>query len=168
MCVWVRNSKIAVPVFVPTGGPSGRSAVVFDRTNLQHLDGGAVSMNIASNGGFTAVAVVRFTGSANAFERVLDFGKGFNNDNILISRLDMESRLGFAIRNGGSDCAIWSSSNVFTQDSWVTVVAMYRSSTRTMEIRVGSDIQRVVCTEARTDRTVSNTYVGKSNWSPQG
>jgi len=170
----------ATAVFVSTGGPppNTRSIVTFDRTWSQYLDGGPHTFNggphtfnggphtfnIATNGGFTAVAVVKFTGTPGAFERIIDFGKGRDNDNILLTRLDMEPTLGFAIRNGNSDCAVWVPRGAFVQKSWLTVVAIYQSSTRRMELRVGSSTASVQCPMARLDRQVYNTLVGTSNW----
>ena len=52
----------ATAPFTSCAGPSGTGAVTFDRTLSQYLDGGAHAFNIATNGGFTAVVVVRFTG----------------------------------------------------------------------------------------------------------
>jgi hypothetical protein len=52
-----------LPAYNAQGGPLGKGHVSFDRTQTQYLDGGARTFNIASNGGFTVVAVVRFRGS---------------------------------------------------------------------------------------------------------
>jgi len=61
MCVWVRQSGNR-PTVAANGG-----ALTFDRTLEQFIDGGAHSFDIASNGGFTAVAVVKFTGAQGLY-----------------------------------------------------------------------------------------------------
>jgi len=53
-----------MPTFHATAGPGGGGVVRFDRSARQFLDGGAHAFQIASQNGFTAVAVVRFTGAA--------------------------------------------------------------------------------------------------------
>jgi len=72
MNVWVRSSGNK-PAVSPTGGPGGGGMLTFDRTQAQFLDGGARTFNIQSNGGFTLVAVVKFTGAVAAFERIIEF-----------------------------------------------------------------------------------------------
>jgi hypothetical protein len=137
---------------------------VFNRAFSQYIDGGPHTFNIATNGGFTAVAVVKFTGNAGMYERIFDFGKGPNSDNILLSRDDGNTRLGFAIRNVASDCAVWTSTGILLQNTWLSVVAIYRHSTKSMQLTVGNAVFNLVCDTARIDRVVFNTYVGKSNW----
>jgi len=144
-------------------GPDGRGAVFFDRSLSQFLDGGIHTFNIASNGGFTAVAVVKFTGIAGSFERIFDFGDGGRARNILMGRDGTSTSLYVAILDEGVvDCSA-RLSNVIMQNTWITVIAAYRSSDKTLQLRVGSDFISTVCATARLDRVFSTTYVGRSN-----
>ena len=52
-----------LPAYNSQGGPLGKGHLSFDHAQTQYLDGGALRFNMASNGGFTVVAVVRFSGS---------------------------------------------------------------------------------------------------------
>jgi hypothetical protein len=52
-----------LPVYSASGGPQGKGHVTFNRTQSQYLDAGPRTLNIATNGGLTIVAVVRFTGT---------------------------------------------------------------------------------------------------------
>jgi len=82
-----RNQRLhtATAIFDSTAGPSGsKGAVTFDRASSQYIDGGPHAFNIATNGGFTAVAVVKLTGTLVVAERIFDFGKGQENDNIVM------------------------------------------------------------------------------------
>jgi hypothetical protein len=63
-----------LPVYNALGGPQGKGHVTFDRAQSQYLDAGARTLNIATNGGLTIVAVVRFTGTVGDFERIIDLG----------------------------------------------------------------------------------------------
>jgi len=84
-----RNQRLfeATAMFDSTAGPPGsKGAVTFDRGFSQYLDGGTHTFNVATNGGFTIVSVVKFSGAAAMGERILDFGKGTDNDNVIIYR----------------------------------------------------------------------------------
>ena len=74
------------PVYASSRGYANGSYVTFTRTNSQHLNGGARRLNIASNGGFTAFALVLFSGTSAANERIFDFGNGDGNDTIALFR----------------------------------------------------------------------------------
>jgi len=162
-----RNLVLYKPtaVFDSTGGPGGIGAVTFDRSLSQFIDAGAHTFNIASNGGFTAVAVVKFTGVLSASERVLDFRNGQNIDNIILSRWGVSNSFVFQIRNVASNREIYSATGVLVQDIWLPVVVTYKSSDRSMGLRVGCSVAiPVVCETARVDRSVSVTNTGKSQW----
>ena len=150
-------------VFDNTAGPPGSNgAVTFDRGLSQYIDGGLHSFSIATNGGFTAVAVVRFTGSPLNSERIFDFGNGESNNNILIGRTTSTS-LRFIIFNGADVCDVISA-NAVIADVWTTIVVKYTSSNRAMEIRVGGTSAHGTCAVPRTNKILANTFVGKSNW----
>jgi len=101
----------------------------FDRSSSQYLDGGAHTFNMASGGGFTAVAVVKFTGSAGNYERIFDFGNGVGGEYIVLSRCSTNNELMFKIFNGATVCDIGKTQAVglaiITQDAWITIVARY-------------------------------------------
>ena len=162
MCVWVRSSANS-PVASPVGGPRGMGAVIFDRGLAQYLDGGPYQFKVSTNGGFTAVAVVKFTGAVGSYERIFDFGNGPSGDNIILYRNATTSNLFFEIRNGNSSCVATMLSAI-VQNSWLTIVAMYTSSSKILEFRVGGNIVFTTCAIARTDLIVSKTYVGGSSW----
>jgi hypothetical protein len=142
----------------------GQGHVSFNRTQTQYLDGGPLKFNIASNGGLTVVVVVRFTGSPGKFERIIDFADGPMNNSLILARKDMGSNLLFQLREGSIKvCEI---SSVIVQDQWMTIVARYRAQNQTCALEVNG--QRVVSTTgsvAITDKTLSMTWVGRSQWS---
>ncbi len=93
-------------------------------------DGGARTFNIASNGGFIVVAVVRFRGSPGYYERIIDFGNGPFDNNILVAREDTTCNLHFSLREGGTEvCVVGPSyhtnicNSVIVQDQWIAIVA---------------------------------------------
>ena len=155
--VWVRSS--GNPPTVSTDGVQ----LTFDRTLEQFIDGGVHTFAIASNGGFTAVAVVKFTGAPAEGEQIFDFGNSPNNDNIMVYQDGRSTRLIFEIRNSASACVV-QMSDAIVQDSWMTIVARYTSNIEQLKLRVGTEIVVRTCDTARTDRVVSRTLVGKGNW----
>ena len=164
MCVWVRSSANR-PVEDPTGGPSSMGDITFNQELVQHLDSGPRTMNITTNGGFTAVAVVKFTGAPAEGEQIFDFGSGANDNNIIIYRDGITTQLNFEVWNGNSDSAcVVSMPSAIVQNRWLTIVALYESNSKKIELQVGSDVVVTTCATTQTDRVVSNTYVGKENW----
>jgi len=81
-------------VFNSTAGPTGsKGAVTFNRTLSQHIDSGTHTFNIASNGGFTAVVLVKFTSAVGTWEKFFDFFNIPGKDNLLLSRSASSSEL---------------------------------------------------------------------------
>ena len=160
----------------------------FDRgvgTNMHtHIDLGERTWNIQSNGGFTAVARFMFTGTPNdcTWCRIFDFGNGADNDNILLARAGDNQRFKFEFREGtqhGNDaCVVEESGHAIHFNHWQTAVARYRAVDNTLELTISSDNHidrifhgsedpitfRTTCTNGITDRTLTNNYIGKSNW----
>ena len=155
----------ATAVFDPTAGPLGsRGAVTFDKTSSQYIDGGAHTFNIASNGGFPAIAVVKFTGAPGAWEKIFDFGTGPLNDNIYLGRLDTSGKVILSIRNGDVQCGISSTDSFIVPDTWMDFVVQYTSSSKLLELKIADVTLSVTCDVPVLDRRVSQTYVGMSNW----
>jgi len=116
----------------PAGPPGSKGAVTFDQGFSQYIDGGTHTFNNATNGGFTIVSVVKFSGAAAMGERIIDFGKGTDNDNVIIYRYGDDKML-LSIRNGITQCFIFTEA-VIVQNTWLTVVATYASSSRNMKL----------------------------------
>jgi hypothetical protein len=94
-----------------------------------------MTFNIASNGGLTIMAVVRFTGEPGAHERIIDFANGADNDNIILKHDWSGTTLGFSIRNG--DTTVFAiTGGVVPQNTWLTIHAMYHHETQSVELWV--------------------------------
>ena len=104
-----------IPTYNAAGGPNGKGHVSFDRTKSQYLDAGTRTLNIATNGGFTIVTVVRFTGSGANLERIVDLGSGGGVNNIIIMR-ENGNNVQVMAWNGGT-YPILSSGGVIVQNS---------------------------------------------------
>jgi hypothetical protein len=167
-----RNSaplgSAVLPVYNALGGPQGKGHVTFDRTKSQYLDAGQRALNIATNGGLTIVAVVRFTGTAGVWERIIDLGSGANTNNLVLCRWSTNSHFNLVFQtsyqlNRPVDDFI---ANVIEQNTWMTVVVRYSASTRQYVVKVNNAADYTGTASATVpDRTVSGTYMGRSWWS---
>jgi hypothetical protein len=155
-----------LPVYNALGGPQGNGHVTFDRAQSQYLDAGPRTLNIATNGGLTIVAVVRFTGTVGYWERIIDLGSGADDNNLLVTREGTTTNLRFKMMNVGYPFVLQKKRGVIVQNSWLTVVATYRASTREFWLTVsGVTGSAGTASTAVTDRTLSGTYIGNSWWS---
>jgi hypothetical protein len=126
-----RNSaplgSAVLPVYNALGGPQGKGHVTFNRAQSQYLDAGPRTLNIATNGGLTIVAVVRFTGTPSDLvdDPLIDLGPAHHP--ILVTRSESRRFLYFEIfnTNWNHDTRTWitSSSGEIVQNVWLTVVA---------------------------------------------
>jgi len=154
----------SLPSYIAVGGPVGKGDMNFDRSSSQYLDGGAHTFNVASGGGFTAVAVVKFTGAAGMHERIFDFGNGID-ENIILWRLYDTTELMFTIQNGATMVCDIRKTNAITQDAWITIIARYNAQNHSAELMLnGLVVSSGTCSQPLVDRSLAKTYVGKSNW----
>jgi hypothetical protein len=163
-----------LPVYNALGGPQGNGHVTFDRTQSQYLDAGPRTLNIATNGGLTIVAVVRFTGTPGVWERIIDMSSdGREKNYICMGRWDSSTHLMFHYGNG--DVLIlhdYSCQNVIEQNTWMTIVVRYRAYSREYVVKVTKDAGSSceitgTATAAMTDRQLSSTLMGKNPWEGQ-
>jgi len=160
-----QSTYASTAIFDSTAGPlAGNGTVTFDRGLSQYINGGQHTFNIATNVGFTAVVVVKFTGVGMNAERIFDSGDSQNINNILMWRISTQSNLFYlGMQNGNQRCQLVLTALVFT-NVWTTIVVKYTSKTQVMELRTGGTTNAILCTFAIADRTVANMFVGKSNW----
>jgi hypothetical protein len=155
-----------LPVYNALGGPQGKGHVTFNRDQAQYLDAGPRTLNIATNGGLTIVAVVRFTGTPGVWERIIDLGSGADNNNVILCRWLTNSGLHLAfVTSPGYRPVHDVIANTIEQNTWVTVVVRYSASTKQYVIKVNNAADYTgIASDTVTDRTVSGTYMGRSHW----
>jgi hypothetical protein len=163
----------APETFEATDGPAGNGySLRFDRSSNKFLDGGTHVFNIASRGGFTVIAVMRFTG-VGSWENVFDFGNGERN-RVQLGRWDNSNDLRFEfISSTGSKLleirGVGTSPEPapIVQDQWMTIVARYDASTQSAELRVNNAVVgSATAASPLPDITVQNTFVGKNAADP--
>jgi len=140
--------------------------LAFDRTKLQFLDGGSHTFDIDGNGGFSAVALVRFSGEAVAWERVFDFHNAYPGDNIILSRHDATNGLIMRILNGAdwaSECRI-AMPGIIVPGHWLAIMTRYHASSGVLDLRVGESSASTICAVKQRNRIFTHTFIGKSSW----
>jgi hypothetical protein len=149
----------------------GFSHVEFDRTQAQHFNGGAVTFANFSQmgyGGLTVLAVVQFTGTVGSYERIIDFGSGAPNGNILMYREGTTNTLRSYVINGTTQYAEAIATN--TLDSqWRIYAATFTNSASggtitTYRDFATSNVGSANFAFAITNRTVSASYIGRTWW----
>ena len=157
----VAIGSVILPTYNPLGGPNGNGHFSFDRTKSQWLNAGSRTLNIATNGGFTFVAVVRLTALPGNFERIIDLGSGPNSNTIIVCRSGTSNILYVKFWNGPTAVNEFRSQPILVQNVWLTITVTYLASTRFYQVNGNGNILNNVAT-ALTDRTVSVTSLGKS------
>ena len=162
---WNGINTASAPVYNNNGGYRPESPYVsFVRSAGQHLNAGSVPLNVNSNGGFTAVCLIKFTSGDN-YERIFDFGNGSGNNNILLARYGTSANLVFVAYNNTTGYELGTSSNPIVQDEWAVYACRYNASTRLAEIyKNGVLLVSTTFGAAITDRTTSLSFIGRSNW----
>jgi hypothetical protein len=133
------------------------------------MDGGGCIMNIATNGGFTAVVVLKFTGTSITHENVFDLNNGYmvtnERQNILLFRDNNHRTLSASVYSPLTGACKASTSAFVTQDVWYTIVMRYKASDKIMQILVdGVLLGSVTCTSPIDNRTFKQTHVALDSW----
>jgi hypothetical protein len=121
---------------------------------------GTQTFNMATKEGCTVFAVVRF-GTVSSWERVIDFGDGAPNNNIILGRFGSTSNLFFQLYNGVTEAGI-NTQNSVIGNNWMVVVC--RLFPNEVLLTTTSTLNKTFPTYTLNNRTFGNTYVGRSNW----
>ena len=132
----------------------------FDGTNdyIDVPDGFADFTN-----GMTIFVVANF-GTADTWERIIDFGNGQGNNNIVLARNGISNDLTFEIYNGSTSQGKATLSNGVL-NSTLASYAITIDGTNCRIYRNGSLQTTVSYTSLPNNVTRTNNYIGRSNWS---
>jgi hypothetical protein len=162
------------PTYTPT---SGAQFPVFNTSNVsfyssggtsggtvgQYLNFGSQTFNMSM--GFSAVCQFAWTNGIGVWERIFDFGNGAGNNNILLTRTSTSTNLLFSYRIDGTEYAVTAFGSIPAQNTLYTVVAIYDPYKPLLSLYVNGNLTTSVpAVVARDTRTLTPTYVGRSNW----
>lgn len=140
---------------------------VSSSNDAQYINFGTQTFSFGTIG-FSLTCTFRFTGgTANSFERIIDFGSGSPNNNIILCRNSTTSNLLFAYFNGTSGTRYDAiSTTSFQQNVIYNVALVYNAmqgATGVMYLYVNGVLEAQTSPAAKgTDRTVT-CYVGRSS-----
>jgi len=141
------------------------TSVNFNRTNSHTLANNSLTLNIQTNGGFTAIVYVKFSGSVGSSERIFEFANGTsgNSDNIILCRNSTGNSIYAALVSLSTvNASLASSSGAIIQEQWMIVSLRYTGSALQVyknKTLIGSSI--ISGTPA--NRTTIYNNIGKSN-----
>jgi len=154
------NNSITQPGYITVSSASS-----------QYLNFGSKTFNIQSNGGFTAVCYMRWNGTQVNFARIFDFANGGPSDNIIANLNASDSTsLQFNLINGSTQYALNTPTATISSGTWYLLAFRYTYSSNVLEIvKNGQIIASSTATGANiTNKTWSNTYLGRSNFAGEG
>jgi hypothetical protein len=161
-----QSTEINKPIYFSTGGYNNGPYVFFNRTNTTFLNAGSQTLNISTNGGFTMMALVKFTGNAASWERIFDFGNGSGVDNIFLGRQSNTQNFRFEMFNPSTSTND-TTSNPIVQDVWNVYACRYIKSSK-LQVYKNNVLEReITVTTDHVNRTLANTYIGRSNWADE-
>jgi hypothetical protein len=162
------------PSYTPT---SGAQFPVFNTSNVsfyssggtsvgtvgQYLAFGSQTFNMAR--GFSAVCQFAWTNGIGVWERIFDFGNGAGNNNILLTRTGTSTNLLFSYRIGSTEYSVTATGSIPAQNTLYMVIAIYDPSKPLLSLYVnGTLTSSIPAVVARDTQTLTQTYVGRSNW----
>lgn len=159
-------NSITQPTYFNSGGYSSVLPYVkFENTRSTFLNGGTKTLNISSNGGFTFIIQVKFR-STNNWERIIDFANGPATNNILLAREKTTNNLTLRVFDNGSTVQAYNLSTNIINGTWQTFIFTYDyQNNKIEEYDLSGDIIKTTTNIVKiNNRTVSNSYVGRSNW----
>jgi hypothetical protein len=157
-------TTINAPKISPTGGYNGGAYVGFSAGSSQYaILASTLTANVATNGGFTAVALVSATGTPGTNERVFDLADYGGSNNIILRRNSGNPAMTFSMQNGtGSNFTV--SGGTLAQDTWNLWTARYFAANTVMQLYQNEALAAAAAGTAVTDRTTGQNYVAKSTF----
>lgn len=153
------------PTYFSTGGFSNKPYVFFNRTNSTFLNAGTQTLNVSTNGGFTMMVQVKYTGTAANFERIIDFGNGQASDNIIFARYGTTQNIEANFYVGSTLYEnVVTTTTPIVQDEWAIYTFRYIKQSKLQIYKNNTLIKETTMSRDYANRTLTNTYIGRANW----
>jgi len=131
-----------------------------------YFNSGSFTFNVATNGGVSTFSRVNFLG-ANNYERVYDYGNGPNNNNLLFTRNGTTTTPRYSLNQGSTNKLI-DITNGIVNNTWQSFGNRIQGSGSSWVFTTrkdGTETTGAPQAITYTDRTITNSYIGRSNWS---
>jgi hypothetical protein len=149
------------------------TSVNFNRANSQYLSNNNLNLNINNNGGFTAIAYVKFSGTVISAERILDFCDVFSTSNtgngIQFYRHSTTQNIVCSLsKNGSNYASVLSSGNEIIQNEWAVFSVRYtKVGTYTSPIQLYKNKTLIATTTSNSDPinfTTTYNFIGRDTY----
>lgn len=137
-------------------------AVFFDRNQSHYLDAGSKTFTTSTTG-FTVTTMLTFRGTPGSYERIIDFGSGNPNNNILLYRVATSNDLIYSYFNSNVQNYV-QVSGVLAFNVQMVITGVISATGKLTVYVNGVQVGTATSATPPTSRTVSGTYVGKSWW----
>ncbi|WP_153301682.1 tandem-95 repeat protein, partial [Endozoicomonas arenosclerae] len=137
--------------------------------NMDGTAGSAELQGLSTGGAMTISAWVQFDSFDEHWSRVLDFGNGQSDNNIVLGHTGDNNGIGFHIYSGGPDDPKGSLeiNNFFTAGEWVHVTATVEAD-GTMSIYRNGELAGQADGVVPAEMVRTGNFLGKSHWSADG
>ena len=159
-----RNSAGAgsMPTYYPTGGPTNKGYLFFDRSKSNWLTTGATTFNAATNGGMTAVVLLKFIAPVLAFETILTLQRTESSIDFTLKRDSNTDKILVTLYNSGVVAGYIPASAVNLDPQWNLVVVQWHASAGQLTLGLNGAFNSAGA--GWSDKTVTGIHVGK-DWS---
>ncbi|NET74561.1 LamG-like jellyroll fold domain-containing protein [Okeania sp. SIO1F9] len=123
-------------------------------------------MNIDYSQGFTVAAWVHYE-SFKSYSRIIDFGNGEANDNIIFFNQDTNNNLGLDIYKGSTYKRI-KTGEILELKQWLYVTVTVDQTGSVKIYKNGEEVQSGLVDNVPNNVNRTKNYIGKSNWSGNG
>lgn len=149
-------TEVNQPTYFSTGGYSDGSYVQFNSVNSNYMNAGVQQLNTDTNGGFTLMTLIKFTGSATAWERIIEF-VGASSDYMYVSRNSNGSGIRVSFNT-----TVLDTSTGLDQNVWNVIAVRYTKSSTSLQIYKNNVVigSSSVATTNFTNRSIVNSYIG--------
>lgn len=148
-----------IPTYYATGGPNNKGYVFFDRSKSNWLTTGATTFNAATNGGMTAIVLLKFIAPLIMFEGILTMQHSESWSDFNLRRDSNTDRLMVIMYNSGVNGGYISASAVAIDAGWNLVVVQWKALTGVLTLGLNGAFASA--NAGWTDKTPIATYVGR-------
>ena len=152
------------PTYISSGGYNNGPYVFFNRTNSAFLNAEFQTLNISTNGGFTIVCQIKYTGSIGTWERIIDFGNGAPNNNIHVARNGASTNISFELFSSTTSYITTTTTSPIVAEQWMVVSCRWIKGNRRQIFKNNILQAETTFSNDLPNRTLYNVYIGRSNW----
>ncbi|KEQ18405.1 retention module-containing protein, partial [Endozoicomonas numazuensis] len=137
--------------------------------NMDGSEGHAELQGLSTGGAMTISAWVQFDSFDEYWSRILDFGNGQSDNNIVLGHTGSNSGIGFHIYSGGADDpkGTLEINNFFTAGEWVHITATVEAD-GTMSIYRNGELAGQADGVVPEEMVRTGNFLGKSHWPEDG